>query len=89
MTAVTYSWSEPSSGACYGILCLRIAKALFRLCRCTGSSEHSLLSDAKLKPKVMILDFLQFKLKDIKLFQKKCYLLQDDVGSGSILFASS
>ena len=44
-------------------------------CRCTGSSEPSLLADVKFKSQIMLLDFLQSKLKGIKLFSLKCYLL--------------
>ena len=39
-------WSESSSATKF---CIRTAKALARLCRCTGSSEHSLLVDVNFK----------------------------------------
>ena len=49
-------------------------KTLTRLCRCTGSSEPSLLAGVKLISKIMIQDFLQSKSKK-KTFSIKCYLL--------------
>ena len=63
------SWSESSSATIFCINEIVSGKALVRLCRCTGSSEPSLLTDVKLKSKIMIVDFLQSKLKGIKLFQ--------------------
>ena len=46
MKVLAYISSEPSSA-------MRTAKAVSRFCRCTGSSEPSLLADAKIKVKIL------------------------------------
>ena len=73
---------------CHNILCIRTAKALTRLCRCTGLSEHSLLADARLKSQIMVLKYLHSKLKDITLFQWKVayYKATSDRGPTSLHF---
>ena len=63
-------------------------KPLARPCRCTGSSEPSLIVDVKLKSKIMILDFLLFKQSNLfnEMLPTIIYKAMSDGGPYSLHF---